>query len=148
MVKSTHDSIGRHVYEAARAMRLTLDSRLAVEGASFASWAIMATLDARGGVIQRELADALGVQGPTLVRQVSQLENGGLIAREPVPGDLRASRIVLTPKGAARFDRLRTALQSAETQLLDGIDSDELEITIRVLGRLTDRARELRADRL
>jgi MarR family transcriptional regulator for hemolysin len=124
-------------------MRLTLDSRLAVEGANFASWAIMATLDARGAVIQRELAEVLDIKGPTLVRQVAQLEKSGLVNRKPVPGDLRASQIALTPKGAARFNRLRTALQSAETQLLAGIDPAELEVTIRVLGRLTDRAKEL-----
>jgi MarR family transcriptional regulator for hemolysin len=127
-------------------MRLTLDSRLAVEGATFASWAIMATIEARGGAIQRELAELLGVEGPTVVRQVSQLERSGLVHREPVVGDLRASRIVLTPKGLARIDRLRNALQIAETRLVEGIDPNELEVTIRVLGRLAVRARELRVE--
>jgi MarR family transcriptional regulator for hemolysin len=146
VVKSAYESIGRYVSQAARAMRLTLDSRLAVEGSTFAEWSIMATLDLYGGAIQRELADILGVEGPTVVRQVAQLEKKGLITREPVPGDLRASRVVLTPKGAARSDRLRQSLQKAEAQLLDGIDLDELEITFRVLEQLTERARKLRVE--
>ena len=146
MVKPAYDSIGRYVNQAARAMRLTLDSKLAAEGATFAAWAIMAMLDARGGAIQRELAEVLGVEGPTVVRQVGQLEKNGLVTRQPVPGDLRASRIVLTPKGSSRFDRLRQALQTTETRLLDGINPNELDITIRVLGLLAERARELRAE--
>jgi MarR family transcriptional regulator for hemolysin len=144
VVKPRYDGIGRHVNQAARTMRLTLDSRLAAEGATFSSWMILSTLDERGGAIQRELAEVLGLEGPTVVRHVSQLEKSGLVTREPVPGDLRASRIVLTPNGAERLDRLRQALRTAETQLVDGIDPGELEITIGVLSRLTTRARELR----
>jgi MarR family transcriptional regulator, transcriptional regulator for hemolysin len=47
-------------------------------------------------VTQRELADIVGIEGPTLVRQLHALEAQGLIERVGMPDDRRAKGIRLT----------------------------------------------------
>lgn len=51
------------------------------------------------GTSQRELADIVGIEGPTLVRQLHALEAQGLLERVPMTSDRRAKGIRLTPEG-------------------------------------------------
>jgi DNA-binding MarR family transcriptional regulator len=56
---------------------------------------------------------------------VDRIEEAGLIAREPDPGDRRASRVVLTTAGKRK---LTSALKTYETEvagILDGVLSSE-----------------------
>lgn len=60
--------------------------------------ALSATVD---GHEIRELAEATFLLGPSLSRIIANLEGRELVNRLPVEGDLRRSRIVLAPAGAA-----------------------------------------------
>jgi MarR family transcriptional regulator, transcriptional regulator for hemolysin len=51
------------------------------------------------GLTIGELAAQLGVEPPTATRSLSRLDGGGWFRREPVPGDRRQVRIVLTDAG-------------------------------------------------
>lgn len=73
---------------------------------------------------QRELADMVGIEGPTLVRLLHALEEQGLIERVPMPGDRRAKGIRLT---------------EAARPLLDGLHDVTEELSREYLGKLEKR---------
>jgi MarR family transcriptional regulator, transcriptional regulator for hemolysin len=142
----TFDPIGRQVGVTARAMRVLLDGAMAAAGSTFADWTMLATLNARGPLVQKDLAKFLGMIGPSVVERIDRLERAGLVARSPVPGDRRASMVSMTDAGRERFGVLHEVLRSTELALTDGIEPRDLETTLRVLGQIAERARTLHAD--
>jgi MarR family transcriptional regulator for hemolysin len=141
----TFDPIGRQVSVTARATRVLLDATLAGEGATFADWTVLAALNRRGPLVQKDLARSLDMIGPSMVERIDRLEKAGLVVRSPVPGDRRASLVSMTDKGRERFAALHNAMRSAEGSLTAGIDPTDLEVTQRVLAQVAERARVLRA---
>ena len=143
-VRFPYTNIGFQVGRAARDTRALLDARLAEAGTTFATWAALATLEARGPLVQGELARTLDIEGPTMVRRIDQLEASGFVRRTPVPTDRRSVTIELTPEGRTLHRRLRASVEDCEEALESAIDPHELAVTRRVLRQLAERARELR----
>jgi MarR family transcriptional regulator, transcriptional regulator for hemolysin len=139
------DPLGRQLSVAARATRSLLDAVLAEAGTTFAAWTVLAALNARGPVIQRDLARSLDMIGPSIVERIDQLEQAGLVTRSAVAEDRRASRVSLTSEGQALFERLHGVMQATEAALTDGIDPRDLVLARAVLAQIADRARALRA---
>jgi MarR family transcriptional regulator, transcriptional regulator for hemolysin len=80
-----------------RRWRAYYDERIRQTGLTLARVTVLYWIDALdGATTQRELADIVGIEGPTLVRQLHALEGMGLIERVPAPGDRRAKAIRLT----------------------------------------------------
>jgi DNA-binding MarR family transcriptional regulator len=140
------DPLGRQLNVTARATRGLLDAVLAEAGTTFSSWLVLAALDARGPVIQKDLARDLEMIGPSIVERIDQLERSGHVKRAPAPGDRRASLVSLTPAGRRLYARLQETMRSTEAALTDGITERDLRTTRRVLTELAERARALRAE--
>ena len=137
-------NIGFQVGRAARETRALLDARLAEAGTTFATWSVLAMLEAGGPLVQRDLARSLHVEGPTVVRRIDQLEASGLVRRTPVATDRRSVTIELTAEGRALHGRLRATVEGCEKELEAGVDPDDLAVARRVLRELAERASELR----
>ena len=84
---------------------------------------------------QIQLAKAIGIEQPSLVRTLDQLEEKGLISRQTCASDRRAKRIKLTEKAEP--------LISAE--ILHGISAEELEQLITLIAKLEHNIIELQA---
>jgi MarR family transcriptional regulator for hemolysin len=85
-------------------------------------------------VRQKELATALSIEGPSLVRLLDNLERRGLIERREDETDRRARGIYLTRAGrelAVRVAKVGTEIQA---RLLANVPPAELEICQRVLA--------------
>ena len=52
------------------------------------------------GASQRELAELMRIEPPTLVRHLDKLADEGLVERRPDPADRRVLRVVVTDGGA------------------------------------------------
>lgn len=92
----------------ARRWRAFCDDHMKRIGLTLARATVLYWLDELGEVVtQRELADVVGIEGPTLVRQLHALEAMGLIARESVPGDRRAKGIRLLPAAMPMVEQIR-----------------------------------------
>lgn len=141
------DPLGRQLNVAARATRSLLDSVLAEAGTTFSSWTVLAALNARGAVIQKDLARSLDMIGPSMVERIDQLERSGLVVRSSVPEDRRASLVNLTDDGRALFARLDDVMRATEAALTSGLDPRDVAATRRVLARVAEQARALRAQR-
>src|SRR5689334_25036268 len=91
---------GYRVSRISRRLRQAVDAELQVFGLTEATWRPLAYVGRLGGgVRQKELATALGIEGPSLVRLLDSLERRGLIERREDEYDRRARGIYLTPAG-------------------------------------------------
>jgi MarR family transcriptional regulator for hemolysin len=88
------------------------------------------------GVRQGALVDALGIEPPSLVPLLNQLERAGLVERRPDAVDKRAKTLHLTQAGRDLARRAEVVANEVRSAILSDIPADEIEITARVLNRL------------
>ena len=125
------------LHTSSRAWRQALDRRLKFLGVSQASWMTIAVAaKAATPLSQSELADALGVEGATMVAMVDRLVKVGLVAREPSPSDRRIKRIVLTDAGNRLYARVKAEAADFRAELLAPIDAKKLLAATELLERL------------
>jgi MarR family transcriptional regulator, transcriptional regulator for hemolysin len=129
-------ALGRQLGAAAKAVRSYLEQRLAAAGSSFAVWTVLFALTAKGPLIQRELAELLNVEGPTLTRHLARMEAEGLIERHRTSTDRRAAIVRLTETGKATYARLRGIVSTGGDAVLKGFSPGEIEELTGYLTRL------------
>jgi MarR family transcriptional regulator, transcriptional regulator for hemolysin len=61
------------------------EQELALAGGSLPTWLILLSLKRRSWRTQRELAEALGIEGPTLTHHLAGLDRAGLVKRTRDP---------------------------------------------------------------
>jgi MarR family transcriptional regulator for hemolysin len=86
---------------------------------------------------QGALAEAMNLEGPTLVRVIDQLVAAGLVERQDHKDDRRVKVIGLTAAGRTLNAQLRERLDRVRRSVFDGINDDETEAALDVLKRLT-----------
>lgn len=90
------------------------------------------------GVHAADVAGLVGLHKSTMSRNLSQLEQLGLIERVPDPADARARLLRLTPRGSTAVERSRLGRRERLTaQLADWSDADVRRLGS-LLGRLND----------
>lgn len=120
-------TLGRRLNFAAKAMRGYLDHHLSAAGSNFAVWTALSALNAKGPLIQRELAELLNVEGPTLTRHLARMEAQGLVERRRTSADRRAAVVRLTPDGEALYARLSGIVAASGDAVLGGFSAQEIE---------------------
>ena len=111
-----------------RAYRGAADKALADYGLSQATaWPVILAGRLGDGVRQGALAEALGVEGPSLVRLLDKLCSGGLVRRECDVNDRRANLLWLTDRGQTTFVELEQALNALRAQLLGELSVQDIE---------------------
>jgi len=86
-----------------------------------------------GGVRQVVIANYVGIEGPSLVRLLDQLESMDLVIRRDDPTDRRAKGLWLTAEGEVLASRMEEALDELRGRILANVDQADLEAAIRVL---------------
>jgi DNA-binding MarR family transcriptional regulator len=101
------------VLELAARLRLTI-ARLArllrqqaATGLTPSQISVLVSLDLNQSLTLGELAAIEQVAPPTITKIVAKLEDDGLVARHPVPGDRRVARVSVTDEGRRRLDHSR-----------------------------------------
>jgi len=124
----------------ARRWRQELEAALAREGLTDATWAPMIHLDeSGGGLLQKELAERVGIDDSTLVRLLDILEQKGWTERRTDPSDARARRVYLTHAGQRQVQHIRSILLRTETSLLDSLGDAEIISALEAIDRLDAR---------
>jgi MarR family transcriptional regulator for hemolysin len=82
------------------------------------------------------VADAVGIEPPSLVRIIDQLVAAGLVLRQDDPSDRRAKTLTLTSAGKNIAERLEKALAPFRRDLFKGMPQADIETTVRVLVQL------------
>lgn len=115
-----------------RELRRVYDRELAPSGLSLAFALPLVLIAEHPALSQRELAERLEIEGPTLVRLLHQLGAMSLVTRQQNPHDHRANTLHLTASGRAAARRLRRAMDGVRARLLAGVSDDELADALRV----------------
>ncbi len=123
-----------------RGWRALLDARLRDSSCTQARWFTLLQLSrAESGMTQRELADRVGVESPTIGRLLDALERQGLIARLPVDGDRRANHVRLTKAAQPQLEEIDRTVRGVRRELLAGIPSRDLDTCLSVLQTIGER---------
>lgn len=122
-----------------RQWRRAVDLALSSHGISEAAAAPLIWIGRLGGgVRQVALANYVGIEGPSLVRLLDQLEALGLVLRKDDPTDRRAKGLWLTAKGEMLAARMEETLDELRGRILANVDKADLEAAIRVLQAFDD----------
>jgi DNA-binding MarR family transcriptional regulator len=90
---------------------------------------------ARRPMPMSELASLLTVDPPNLTPGVDDLEQAGLVERQPHPTDRRVKLVVVTPAGAAMAQAANEILARPPTRL-GALPTEDLESLVRILAQL------------
>lgn len=124
---------GMQLANMSRGWRAELDRRLADLGLSQARWLVLLHLARfEEPPTQRELAQSVGVEGPTLARLLDSLENQGLVQRHAVVEDRRAKKIVLCDTARPLIQQIEAIATALRVELFAGIDEEDLRVCMRV----------------
>jgi len=85
---------------------------------------------------QIQLAKAIGIEQPSLVRTLDQLEEKNLITRQTCASDRRAKRIKLTEEAAPIINQMETVIDDTRQEILSGISSTDIKLLLDMLARL------------
>ena len=126
------------IAETHRAMRRYYDRRAAELGVTTAQWRVIAHVGHAPGLKQVELAERLDVEPITAGRIVDRLEESGLIARQPDPGDRRVWRLFLTEKAEPISGKLRDLAEEMADEAFAGFALTELQLIRDQLARVRE----------
>jgi MarR family transcriptional regulator for hemolysin len=128
---------GMQLAQMSRGWRAELDRRLAGLGLSQARWLVLLHLARfEEPPTQRELAQSVGVEGPTLARLLDSLETQGLVQRQAVLEDRRAKKIVLCAPALPLIEQIETIATQLRHELFAGVDEADLKVCMRVHGHI------------
>jgi DNA-binding MarR family transcriptional regulator len=135
------EAVGRacfalHARMTARILSRTYDAAMREAGLRIAQFGILGAVGYDANVTETALAERLGLERTTLIRNLKLLAEKGWI--EPVPGEGRGIRHRLTPAGRRAFEAALPLWRQAQSKVearLAGIDPDTARQAMRALRR-------------
>lgn len=85
---------------------------------------------------QIQLAKAIGIEQPSLVRTLDQLEDKGLITRTTCSNDRRAKRVKLTHSAEPIIEQVENVIDATRDDILEGISREEINQMVTLMARL------------
>jgi MarR family transcriptional regulator, transcriptional regulator for hemolysin len=128
--------IGLLLSQTAKRLSRAFDDALVDAGGSLPIWLILVSLIRPGRLSHGELAQRVGVQGPTLTHHLDAMTDQGLVLRERLPDNRRVQVASLTPAGVAAFHRLRSAAAKHDRRIRSSFSDVELAHMRALLTRL------------
>ncbi len=123
--------------KAARQWRRIADREVEDFGLSEATaYPLVVMAQSGDGLRQAALAEALGMEGPSLVRLLDQLCDAELVQRREDPTDKRAKTLHLTDRGRRVAKDLVRRLDRVRASVFDACSEDEIRATLKVLKML------------
>lgn len=130
------EPIGLELARTAKLLSRAFDDALVAVGGSLPTWLVLVSLKSQHHNAQRELAEAVGIEGPTLTHHLNRMETAGLVTRTRDPQNRRVHRVELTVAGEAAFERHLETVVAFDQRLRAGITDKEAAVLSGLLGRL------------
>lgn len=129
--------LGLSLGEVFRSWRTKANERLLPLGLSQAKWLALIHLSrSPAGIIQKELASRIGVEGPTLVRLLDRLEADGWVKRQSSKLDRRSKIVHLTKKAEPTLAEIQKIVTGLRREIFMGISDKDIEVCLRVMQRI------------
>ena len=105
-------------------------------GLTIPEWRLMAVLGENSTQSTQDVIERTRMDRAKVSRAAIRLEDKGLIARAPLPGDQRAHRLRLSQRGLAMYQQIVPMAHALQTELVQSLDEGELRAFDAVLDRL------------
>ena len=86
-----------------------------------------------------ELGEVFDIDNSAVTRLVDRLEKIGIVERHPAPGDRRAFRIHVTPKGLESLEKAKKVIMGVNEELKKGFTTEEVELYKKVMTSILER---------
>ena len=131
------NSIGFIVNRTARAFVKALDSELHDQvGITVGQWKVIVMLVKHNGLTQKEIADKLGLESPTLIPIIDKMEKEELVVRKVDPSDRRNNRIYRTDNADALWERMVQCASKVRQVSVKEISDADLNIMRAALDKI------------
>ena len=132
------DTVGFIVRSTTKVFESAFDQQLRkkadITGAQ--SRVIAALALVKDGMTQKEIANRIGIEAPTIVPVIDKLEEQGIVIRRPDHNDRRNNLIFLTGESEAKWELIIECAIELEKASRQGLSQEELEITKRTLCKI------------
>src|SRR5206468_4992107 len=143
MPSSNINELGLILFGTARAWRTRLDQRLRPLGLSQGKWRTLIHLSQGGNKLtQKEIAERMGIEGPTLAGLLDRLQEDGWIERRESPNDRRCKIVHLQRGSKPVLEKIFNTAHGLRHELIEDVRPDDLEACIRVLTQIRKKAEE------
>ena len=92
----------------------------------------------KSDIFQKDIEEEFGLRPPTATALLKELEQRGLIRKEPVPYDARKKKIVVTEEALQYKDCVLKGLEELNQKLTAGISDEEMQVFFYVTGKMLD----------
>lgn len=131
------EQIARLIFDTSRMWRAQVNTVLAEYDLTASAWEVIRVLRDEGqGQTQKELASALAIEGPTLVKLLDNLERLNWIERRVAPTDRRAKTIWLIDSAKAQINEADDKLGMVRHAILEILNEQERNDLINRLGKV------------
>lgn len=130
------ESIGFVVREVYRAFARSLQARIAREGVSTGMWFVLRMLWEEDGLTQRQISERVGINGPTVVSAINNMEKAGFVTRNPNREDRRKTNVFLTKRGHQLKDDLWPMAREVYAVAFKNIDRKNIAAMGRFLAQV------------
>jgi MarR family transcriptional regulator for hemolysin len=132
------NSIGFVVYFASKTFQKAFDLELRNKiGITITQSKVIFALYLRSGLNQRELADKIGVESPTLVPIIDKMEEDGYVQRKLDPQDRRIKRIYTTSKTDLLWDSITECATQIKKASTKDVSEQEIQSALGVIKKIT-----------
>lgn len=147
MSTNEEKSFGFLVHDVARLMSKKFDHRARELRLSLAQCRALNHIRQNEGIHQARLAELLEIEPISLARLLDRMAAAGWIERKPDPADRRAWRLFLTQQALPIFDDIRTLAAELRAQAFAGLEAEEVESLMALMGRIHLNLNGSQADR-
>ena len=132
------NSIGFIINRMGKSLVYVIDQELRKKfGITFGQWKVLIILaNNAAGLTQKEIADKLALEGPTLIPIIDKLEKDAFVIRKIDPKDRRINRILLTEKAHEFLDETIESVSQIKKICLDQISEEDISTTKKTLVQM------------
>ena len=143
MPASNPNEFGQVLFGTARAWRTKLDQRLRPLGLSQGKWRTLIHLSQGGNKLtQKEIAERMGIEGPTLAGLLDRLQEDGWVERRGSPDDRRCKIVHLQRRSKAVLEKIFNTAHELRHELIENVPQEDLQTCIRVLDEIRAKAEQ------
>ena len=131
------NNIGFIVNKTAKAFVKALDSELREKaGITVGQWKVMVMLINQDGLTQKEIAERLGLEGPTIIPIIDKMEKDDLVVRKVDPSDRRNNKIYRTENANKLWNEMLKCATKVRQVSLKDIPEVNIDVTKKVLEHI------------
>lgn len=130
------ESAGYLTNWAGRLLIRTITPKLEAHGLSVGYLPVFFALSTSPGLTQKQMAESIDVEQPTMAATLARMERDGLIVRTPDPADGRSALISLSPLANEKLPAVERAVVETNAIALSGLKPAEQRQFFQIMAKV------------